>query len=339
MTLLIPTDELFHDAGDDPMWNESAWFSFMIPERNLIGGIHWNHRPNMNLCWQKVVIWDGRDGRGEETYDCFYFDAFELQPLSLAHATGNFDFSTAMGLTCRTLEPWKRYSLRYERNDCVLDLEWEAFMEAFSTPFLSEGKGWGVNNYQQGGRIRGTLNMDGALLAIDSPSNRDRSWGPRSFHHGWNSFPRHQWPWFNDGTGFAGNLYTAANFLSEDAPSAPPGQEPQTPKAHFGPERVVNGWLFQEGKAGRVVDGGYEVLERRSDGLPMLVSMFGRDEHDRSFSARGEALNFLRRASPPGLVALPSLIRWTFDSGRTVYGQTTELYPQELARRFFRSIC
>lgn len=334
--LLSPEDDQFHHPGDDPMWNESGWFSFLIPERNLIGGIHWHHRPNMNLTWQKVLMWDGHDGYGEEIYSCRYYDAFELQPFSLSQATGNFDFSTPMGLTIQTIEPWKRYTVRYDRNDCVLDLEWEAFMDVFSTPFHNEGKGWGVNNYQQAGRMRGTAYIDGAELLIDGPSNRDRSWGPRTFHHSWNSFPRHQWPWFNDGEGFAGNLYTAADFVPTD--SAGSGLEPCTPDAHFAPERVINGWLYQDGQASRVTEGSYEVVERRDDGVPRKVAMYARDEADREFRAQGKARNFLRRPSPPGLINLCSLVEWSFDSGQTVYGQISELYPHELGRRFIRNL-
>ncbi len=36
-TELGAADEVFHPAGDDPNWNESGWFGFSIPERDING--------------------------------------------------------------------------------------------------------------------------------------------------------------------------------------------------------------------------------------------------------------------------------------------------------------
>jgi hypothetical protein len=30
-------DEVFHPAGDDADWNESGWFGFNIPQRDING--------------------------------------------------------------------------------------------------------------------------------------------------------------------------------------------------------------------------------------------------------------------------------------------------------------
>jgi hypothetical protein len=151
-----------------------------------------------------------------------------------------------------------------------------------------------VHNYQQAGRLRGFLRVDGAELEIDCPSNRDRSWGPRNFNQAWNEFPRHQWPWFNDGVGFAGNIYTSAQLL-QSAPASYSGSEFVTPEAHFAEEMVKSGWLLKDGLVGNTVGGSYEVVKRRPDGLPLTVNMYGIDEHGREFRAKGRALNFIRR--------------------------------------------
>src|SRR3954465_4706832 len=58
--VLTPADDRIHEGSDDPMWNESAWFGFMIPEFNLMGGVHFHHRPNMNLLSQKVLLCGAR---------------------------------------------------------------------------------------------------------------------------------------------------------------------------------------------------------------------------------------------------------------------------------------
>ncbi|MER5916586.1 hypothetical protein ABT124_40950 [Streptomyces sp. NPDC001982] len=335
---LTPDDDRIHEGSDDPMWNESAWFGFMIPEANLMGGIHFHHRPNMNLLWQKVLLWDGNDGRGEQVYDCVYYDAFEIQPRSLANVESPFDFSSVMGLSPRTIDKWKRYGIRYERNDLVLDLEFEAIMDVFSTPYSGKARGWGINNYQQAGRMRGTIRMDGTELTVDGPAHRDRSWGPRNFNHSSKDFPRHQWPWATDGVGFAANLYTVAETLPAEEQPIVAGAPFKTPEVHFGEERVLNGFLHRDGAVSRVVSGSYDILKRRSDGLPSEVRMQGTDELGRDFSAQGFARNYLKRSSPPGVFATCSLVEWTFDSGEHCWGQLAEVLPQDMSRRFFRNL-
>lgn len=43
--MLRPEDDSFHRGSDDPWWNESAWFGFMVPERELSGYVYMYHRP------------------------------------------------------------------------------------------------------------------------------------------------------------------------------------------------------------------------------------------------------------------------------------------------------
>lgn len=41
--MITPRDEFFHERNDDPHWNESGWFSFMVPERSLSGMMYRYH--------------------------------------------------------------------------------------------------------------------------------------------------------------------------------------------------------------------------------------------------------------------------------------------------------
>jgi len=337
---LSPDDDRFHDGGDDPMWNESAWWGFLVPEINLMAGVHFHHRPNMNLLWQKVLLWDGNNGVGEQVYDCVYYDAFQIQPRSLAHPSGPFDFSSALGLTVRTIDKWKRYAIKYEQHGLVMDLEFEAIMPVFSTPYGGLVRGWGINNYQQAGRMQGTIRLDGTEITVDGPAHRDRSWGPRNFAHGPETFLRHQWPWAVslDGSGLVANLTTVAHLLPQPEPTIQRGAPFHTATPEFGPERVTNGLLYRDGQVARVTQGGYDILHRRPDGLPTQVHMEGTDDLGRHFSAEGTAKNYLKRSSPPGIFATCSLVEWTFNDGQHAWGQLAEVLPQDLGRQYFRTL-
>src|ERR1700757_521105 len=99
----------FHERPDDPFWNESGLFTFMIPERMLNGYFYVWHRPNMQLTSAGVAIWDDV---GTETHNCLYSEWFHFNPM--APETDMFDFRLGSGMRCELLEPLKRYRLGYE---------------------------------------------------------------------------------------------------------------------------------------------------------------------------------------------------------------------------------
>src|SRR2546423_6194252 len=71
LPMIRPEDDSFHDGQGDPYWNESAYFTFVIPERKIDGLIYFWHRPTMNLSSAIVALWDPS---GAETYDCLFYD-------------------------------------------------------------------------------------------------------------------------------------------------------------------------------------------------------------------------------------------------------------------------
>jgi len=65
MPIEIQDDYLHKDRTDHPYWNESAWFSFMEPSRDLSGFVYFHHRPNMGYTMGGVAAWDPS---GDETW-------------------------------------------------------------------------------------------------------------------------------------------------------------------------------------------------------------------------------------------------------------------------------
>ena len=56
--MITRRDEYFHERSDDPHWNESGWFSFMVPERRLSGMVYCYHRPNLGYSTGGFAAWD-----------------------------------------------------------------------------------------------------------------------------------------------------------------------------------------------------------------------------------------------------------------------------------------
>jgi hypothetical protein len=72
--MVTPRGEYFHDRSDDPHWNESGWFSFMVPERRLSAMVYCYHRPNMGYSTGGFAAWDPSGDRFDAnmiTWPCY----------------------------------------------------------------------------------------------------------------------------------------------------------------------------------------------------------------------------------------------------------------------------
>ena len=56
---LVPSDDQFHPPEtDDPWWTETVWFSWMVPERNLLGYFYPAFRANLGIQFGGVLVMD-----------------------------------------------------------------------------------------------------------------------------------------------------------------------------------------------------------------------------------------------------------------------------------------
>lgn len=318
-----PHDDYFHTPSADLLWNESAWFSFSVPERELNGFVYINHRPNMATSMTGVALYDPS---GEDVYDCLYYDWGEFHPL-VRGETEMFDFTTANGLSVRCLEPLNRYAITYDRNGCELDLQFAGLAAVVPAPFEPGSDGWGPDHYEQPGVMTGSLRLGGQDYRVSCASNRDHSWGVRDYQRrSWQDFPRHDYPWFNDGAGYAMNMYTV--------PTNPPVEDPVIGVT----DRLLSGWLLEGGEVGRLVNGSRRALERRPDGVPTRVAIDGEDDLGRGFTAEGRMVSVLKWSGLASLTVFWALYEWTLSTGQVCWGETGEVFPAEFGRRFLRSI-
>lgn len=317
-----PADDYFHKDSmtTSPFWNESGWFPFYVAERDLSGFVYMNHRPNMNFSMTGVALWDPT---GENMWDCVYHDWHEFAPLDIRGAdTEMYDYSTPNGLTVKCLEPQKAFTLQYDRDGVQFDLRFDATMEVANAGFPDGSEEWGPHHYEQGGRITGSVYVDGEQIAVDCGSNRDHSWGPRLYKNN----PRGDFPWFNDGKGFAVQMYNAGN-LPQDSDPIVGTTEP-----------AITGWIQRDDKVGNLVTGSRTVLERRPDGVPWRLAIECVDDLGRTARAEGRCKNVLKWIPWARYLQYWSLCEWTLDDGSIQHGEAIEWFPGVQARRFLRSI-
>ncbi|NBO53638.1 MAG: hypothetical protein EBU84_03380 [Actinobacteria bacterium] len=161
----------------DRWWEtETNWFSWCVPERKLSGWTYCQARPNASICNGGAWVWD--DSSPFEwglPYHANY-SGLQLPPRSERDMR---DFEWPNGVHTKTLEPLKKYQIRYSDPGAFeLDIVFDAIMPPNPHPIGVAPFYKGVH-FDQAGRVTGSMILHGESIAIDCFAVRDRSWGPR----------------------------------------------------------------------------------------------------------------------------------------------------------------
>lgn len=307
-----------HERKDDPLWNESAWFGFMIPERNINGWVYFWHRRNMGLSAAGVAVWDGWDGRGQEQRDCLYHDWFNFYE----HPQEGDHFNFALQndtLEVRSPVPLEDYQVRFRNPDITVNLDYHALAEAQADDFgASDSVSFGNFHYDQLTSVRGSITLRGEEFSVDCRHIRDRSWGVRS------SFPRGlrgglDLGYSDDGlTAFVGSMFASV-----------PVDDPTLTK-----ETLTYGHIVKDGLVSTAVSGSRESHRGIGGNLEKVV-MEMTDAAGRSVSAEGSPTNVLHYDD---LWRTDwSLMRWDSINGSRGWGECQDFGDRELWRARSRS--
>src|SRR5262245_15144391 len=292
-------DEIFHPAGEDPWWNESGWFGFAVPERDINGFVYYFHDVRTGISGGGPALWDPS---GEQVYDCLFYDWRWHQP-----PTGPVDFrdfTLPNSLGHQVLEPMRRYRLSYSQLGLELDLEWTALMEPHE---LGHGSAAGPRHFDQPGRMHGTATLNGERLDVDCYSLRDRTWGPH-----------------RPGARRSGDyLWAIASSESHWHAITVAGKQ-------SGSDAVIGGYLVRDGELGELVKGTRRVVERKS-GAPARVLLEADDDRGRTLDAEGEVRTALRWLGWPGRLTFWTLTDWRWD-GIQGWGEDQEFFAREQVR-------
>jgi hypothetical protein len=302
-------DRFCATRSDDPYWNESAWFSFSIPERGIHGMIYYFFRPNMNLLMGGPILWDES---GSHVWDCLYYGWHHIQPMP--EGAEKFDFTAHNSLKVEVIEPLRHYRFHYDLDGFALDLDWVAIEEPHH--FLGmeiEATGMSAENrmhLEQMGRAKGRIAYKGETYDFDSYALRDTSWGVRMM----DNVKRGSYFWAiaDDDTAFH------AQTMGE-------GDE----------QRVVGGFLRLDGRT-ETVTGGRRLVTQMGPYTPDLFDISLEDEAGRTaeFTCRSSThlmVNFYPRAQ-----VVWSLLKADFGDGVEGWGDLQEFQPLEMFRKMVR---
>ena len=93
-------DAFHRPTSDDPWWQETAWFTLMVPERNLYCYVYPWVKANQGILGGGVMVWDDR---GRHPWDALHWDYQWTYPYPELGDLRDITFPT--GIRMRCLEP------------------------------------------------------------------------------------------------------------------------------------------------------------------------------------------------------------------------------------------
>jgi hypothetical protein len=299
---LSERDDRFHDvAVPDPMWTETTWWGFMVPERGIGGMIYTLFRPNLGVAALVTQVWDADHVEAWES-------PYARSLWHLRMPDGDLDDLTLGSLHLRRLEPLRAYQLTYEDGDnLALDLRYEAVMEPHAVAAKRE-----FGHFDQLCRVTGELRLGGENIAVDACAVRDRSWYVRDDLRSMRS--AYTYGAVDDGEHFL--LYTRPAGTEGDGDTG----------------AVFGGYLVRDGEKADLTDGERRVVTRRR-GHPDEIEIVATDALGRRLEASGRITASLASQSTPGMFAWMSIADWTVGD-RQGHGEDHDVWsPDTLARR------
>ena len=290
---LVPEDDMFHEpASNDPWWTETVWFSWMVPERNLLGYWYVVFRKNLGVVFGGVLVFDDS---AVLPWELPVFDWHWHQPLPDRHDLRDLDVLGGMKLQC--LEHGRRFRFAYENDDVSFDLVYDALMQPMlsrQTPPFNHG-----THVDQPGRVTGRMMLHGDEVAVDCIAMRDRSWGVRA--------PRRQ-PKLGYCHATAG---PQSSFLTISVDRK-------------GVDGILTGYLMRDGEWARMTSG-TRAVERDAQGRPAIIRVEGIDELGRTLEAHGTTVSRQVFTAYPDMFCWNSLARWDFDDV-TAWGEDQDIW-------------
>ena len=291
---LRPDDDMFHPPeSSDPWWTETIWFSWMVPERNLLGYWYTVFRPNIGVVFGGVLVFDHT---AVLPWEIPVFDWNWHQPMP-ASGVDLRDLNVLNDMTLQCVEHGRRFRFGYTAEHVAFDLTYEALMQPMlsrHTPPFNHG-----NHIDQPGRVTGSFMLHGESIPVDCIAMRDRSWGIRT--------PRRQ-PKLGYCHATAG---PDSSFLAITIDRK-------------GVDGLVGGYLMRDGQWEALVSGERRVV-RDAGGRPAEVTLQATDAAGRDLEAVGTTVSRQVFTAYPDMFCWNSLARWHYD-GVDAWGEDQDIW-------------
>jgi len=300
-TQLTERDDRFHEVPvDDPLWTETTWWGFMVPERGIGGMIYTLFRPNLGVATLVTNVWDADNVEP-------WASPYARSLWHLRMPDGDLDDLTIGFLHIRREKPLQTYQLQYDDGESLaFDLRYDAVMEPHLVAAHRE-----LGHFDQLCRVTGEVNVGGETLDVYCRAVRDRSWYVRDDLRSMRSAYTY------------GAVDDNEHFLAYTRP----GDD-----KHADRGTVFGGYLVRDGEKADLTEGERRVVSRRR-GHPDEIEIVATDARGRRLQAQGEVTASLASQSTPGMFAWMSIADWTVGD-RVGHGEDHDVWsPDTLAEQ------
>ena len=175
------SDDRRHQLRDEPLARESLVFTLEIPEENIAGWVY----PRVGADGKAAGIFCAF---GDGIKDGGIYEVFHDIPVS---ATMDFaDWNTG-GVELKLTDPLRTAHVKYNGARLQYDFKFDAIHPAYSYDSHPDGcpRYFADNRFEQSGRVKGSVTIDGRTVQFDALGQRDHSWGTRNwgvnYHYKW----------------------------------------------------------------------------------------------------------------------------------------------------------
>ena len=178
---LDPKDDGRHRLRNEPMARESTVFCIELPEHGIAGWVY-----------PRVTV----DGMAGGTICAFgpgvpggsIFESFRNIPVPESACFTDWNVG---GVRLTLGEPLRTAHIVYKGERVAMDFTFDATHPAYSYASHPDGcpQYFADNRFEQGGRVKGIITIEGREIPFDTIGQRDHSWGTRNwgvnYHYKW----------------------------------------------------------------------------------------------------------------------------------------------------------
>jgi hypothetical protein len=321
--MILGNDAEFHEPPvGEPLWAETNYFGFEIPQASTHVGLYSLFRPNLGVVNSAIFANSRKVTAG---WEIDYWDHRAYLPMKKQPLT-NFSLDNGLTVVCR--EPNRVWDISFH-NNVALDVE--VTFEALMAPFdihdpemnprakrkgtdLSAGELWAGGHFDLTGQVTGEVTLHGSRYDVDWLSTMDHSWGVRS------EYQPGTMTWLQ--AHFSRDL--AIHGMFQFDPTVPLDQPLDLDLTH--------GFLMRNGSAIGFKNGTGRT--ERTGLYQVRTTLDLVDAEDNEWHLVGESITQFPAEYWPGSMSMMVMKKWTMNN-QTGYGTSTDFYDYSHFTKLF----
>jgi len=320
--MITAEDMKFHQpSSDDPLWTETNYFPFTIPEAAIQGAFYVMTRKNVGVCHSDVFAFQGHS---KTPMDALYYDKHAQLPCPERLE----DYTLLSGLSVKSVNAPMEYELHYKGyDDTEFHIHYKGVaaaydiadpeMDPITAQQVQENKtkqSWAATAWA--GHFDHTLHATGECRILGTPykidcvTTMDHSWGLRP------EMDSKPIVWIHGHWGKDLVIHCIFHFDPMNTDKIGP---------------LLHGYVIEDGKIYGLMAG--EGTAKRDGFMAQEVELSVTDVRGKTYSMRGDTVATYPWFAWPGLAVHTALIKWDEKNGQTGWGETQDcLNMKEIIR-------